>query len=377
MSEAARLLTEALTADGRFLPVIVTLQDSDFDADRAAWPNVPIHAFRAYGPANYGFSPGMFWFVMRQRAQCVHVHGIWMFHVFCAAVWSSFYRRPALVTPHGMLEYWIRQRSARLKAAVSLLYQRRFLSRASLHVLTSNEIKDVSDAGIPTGRCTVIPNYVHTPKINFGKPDWWQPEFADRRIYLFFGRIHDKKGWEELCYAWRQLNDTQPRWQAEAQLVFCGWLDDCSNFERTLRVLQEEFGNIVFAGSQFGGDRDKSYAAADFFVLPSKSEGLPMSILEAWAFGVPTIMTRACNLDIGYSSEAALETGEEAYQIARTLAEAQTMPGRRRQKMRNAAINLVKESFSQNAVGSSYANLLASLVEKGARDSDVVPSELL
>ena len=146
VSEAARLFVTALVAEGRFAPEVVTLNDDSFAADRANWPAVPIHGFRSYGPSNFGFSPGMLLHVLRNRdAALVHVHGIWMFHVFCAALWCKLRRRPAVVTPHGMLETWILKRSPRLKAAVSRLYQARFLAgAAAIHVLTGKETNDVA-----------------------------------------------------------------------------------------------------------------------------------------------------------------------------------------------------------------------------------------
>lgn len=364
VSEAARLFTEALKTDGRFAPEVVTLRDADFETDRTAWPDVPIHAFRAYGPSNYGFSPGMLRYVLINRSQAVHVHGIWMFHVFCAALWSWIYRRPALVTPHGMLEPWIRQRSPRLKEIVSRLYQNRFLRRATLHVLTEKERDDVAKARLPICRCHIIPNYVSPPPSDLERPTWWQPEFATRRVYLFFGRIHDKKGWRELCSAWKCLNTDNPSWPEQAQLVFCGWPDDCPEFEPTVHALNERFGNALFAGAQFGTDRDRSYASADVFVLPSKSEGLPMSILEAWAAGVPTVMTRACNLDLGFEKGAAVETGESSEAISKTLSEVQHWSDEQMVSAQTAARGLIEAEFSEGEVKIQMTSMLSSLINK-------------
>ena len=64
---------------------------------------------------------------------------------------------------------------------------------------------------------------------------------------------------------------------------------------------------MVFYGPAFGGEKDQLLRRADAFVLPSLSEGLPMSVLEAWAYGLPVVMTPECNLPEGFASQAALE----------------------------------------------------------------------
>lgn len=370
VSEAARLFVAALVAEGRFAPEVVTLHDDSFEADSANWPEVPIHGFRAFGPSNYGFSPGMLRHVLGNRdVALVHVHGIWMFHVFCAALWCKLRRRPAVVTPHGMLEAWILKRSPRLKAAVSRLYQARFLAgAAAIHVLTDKETGDVAQAGLPTARCHVISNYALPPAADPGLPGWWQPDFAARRVFLFFGRIHDKKGWRELCEAWEHLSASSPSFRSGAQLVFCGWPDSCPEFKPRVATLEERFGNIIFAGPQFGIERDRSMAAANVFVLPSKSEGLPMAVLEAWAAGVPALMTRACNLDHGFAAGAAVETGEDAAAIAAALHKVMDWPEERLDQARRAARALVAAEFSQDRIANRYADLIANCIStKGAR----------
>ena len=44
----------------------------------------------------------------------------------------------------------------------------------------------------------------------------------------------------------------------------------------------------------FGEDKIKMYANADAYILPSHGEGLPMTILEAWSWKLPVVMTPHC-----------------------------------------------------------------------------------
>ena len=63
---------------------------------------------------------------------------------------------------------------------------------------------------------------------------------------------------------------------------------------------------VKFIGPQFGADKEKILAECDAFVLPSHSEGLPMSVLESWANAKPVLMTTACNIPEGNEANAAV-----------------------------------------------------------------------
>ena len=68
---------------------------------------------------------------------------------------------------------------------------------------------------------------------------------------------------------------------------------------------------VVFTGPAFGQAKDALLRRADAFILPSFSEGLPMSVLEAWAYGLPVLMTEQCNIPEDFAAGAALRIGTE------------------------------------------------------------------
>jgi poly(glycerol-phosphate) alpha-glucosyltransferase len=143
---------------------------------------------------------------------------------------------------------------------------------------------------------------------------------------LFLGRIHPKKGLSGLLKAWAEIQNPKSGIQnsKDWQLVIAGWeqgghegelIELCS--ELRLSVVQRskhvpcsataQGADVVFYGPAFGGEKVQLLRRADAFVLPSLSEGLPMSVLEAWAYGLPVVMTPECHLPEGFASQAALE----------------------------------------------------------------------
>jgi poly(glycerol-phosphate) alpha-glucosyltransferase len=139
---------------------------------------------------------------------------------------------------------------------------------------------------------------------------------------LFLGRIHPKKGLSGLLKAWAKIQKTKSGIQnyREWQLVIAGWDQGGHEGELGLKVVQRskhvpcsataqeaEGEDVVFYGPAFGSEKEQLLRRADAFVLPSLSEGLPMSVLEAWAYGLPVVMTPECHLPEGFASQAALE----------------------------------------------------------------------
>lgn len=362
VSEAARVLALGLARAGARVTVVTKLTEH-FAEDRAAWGDIEIRAYPARGPRALGFAPGMFRDLARAEADVAHVHGLWMLHCLAALNWHRRTGRPYVVTPHGMLERWIMRRSPWRKRAFSALFHDRFLRCAArLHVLTPKEASDVAETAgaLPV---TEVPNFLPDRAPASFRPRWWTPEMAGRSVFLFLGRIHDKKGWRELCAAWAARCAADPAFRDGAFLVFCGWLDDVPDFVRTVEGVAARFGNILYAGPQYGEDKFASYAAADFFILPSKSEGLPMAVLEAWQAGLPALMTEACNLSGAFEDGAALRIGERVEEIASGLAEAMALPAPARREMTAAGQAFLARSYGERRI---VARMIALYEAAGA-----------
>src|SRR5947207_14227173 len=96
-------------------------------------------------------------------------------------------------------------------------------------------------------------------------------------------------------------------------LCIAGW--DQVRYESKLKSMADA-ASVVFLGSQFGAEKSECYRTCDAFILPSLSEGLPMTVLEAWAHAKPVLMTPECNLPEGFEANAAVRIGTTWEEIA-------------------------------------------------------------
>jgi glycosyltransferase involved in cell wall biosynthesis len=119
--------------------------------------------------------------------------------------------------------------------------------------------------------------------------------------------------------------------------------------------------DVVFYGPAFGVEKEALFRRADAFVLPSFSEGLPMSVLEAWSYGLPVVMTPECNLPEGFASGAALEIRNSAggFEGIRTLI---GMTDQERAAMGMRGRKLVEEKFTWQKVASQLKEIYDSLL---------------
>ena len=85
-----------------------------------------------------------------------------------------------------------------------------------------------------------------------------------------------------LLRAFRQVETDQ-------KLVLVGDSSHTDGYMTRLRELAAEDPRVVLVGYQYGDDLAALFAGARLFVQPSLLEGLPISLLEAAAYGLPVL----------------------------------------------------------------------------------------
>ncbi len=283
------------------------------------------------------------------RSEGVHIHGLWQHSTSVAARLARRSGKPYIVSAHGMLEAWALRNKRLKKMIYAALFERKNVQGAAcLHALTEAEARDYRHFGA-MGPIAVIPNGVDVP-IGVSSQMFLDrfPQFAGKRLILFLGRIHFKKGLDLLMKAWSPIAAKWP----EAQVIVAG--PDFENTQATVKQLVETLGitdRVSFTGMLTGDMKWSALAAASCFVLPSYSEGLSVSTLEALGMGIPAIVTRQCNLPEVAERECGWVVEAQVWALASALTEFLKASSADQEQMGANGRALVADRYSWPQVG--------------------------
>lgn len=330
----------------------------------------PAHllTFRSTGPRQFGFMPGMRKILASISADIVHAHGLWMYPSIVATLWGRQNSGPRMVSPHGMLNDFALDISQRKKALALSLYEMRHLRDADcIHALNEAELRAIRDFGLSNPVC-VIGNGVSVPPNDMvhRSPPWDESWQGKRNVMLYLGRLHHIKGVDELINSWHQLciEKVTEDWV----LVIAG--GGTEDYQSKLRNLVNRLGlenSVVFIGSQFGDNKAACFMNSDAFVLPSNSEGFPVTILEAWSYKLPVAMTRACNVPEGFEDGAAIEILTAELGADGGLRELVEMRSEDRENMGRRGYRLVNKDFLWSKIGSNMLAVYLWLTASGPK----------
>ena len=225
----------------------------------------------------------------RKRYDIVHFHGASLPLLFALPILQWMGKKVVakvaaanLGTEAGSLSgrYWL------LGDLLAIL-----MRRADAFVAISEEIREglIRD-GVSPGRIHRIDNFIDTSLFSPTGPeekDHLMEElgYRGKLLVLCSGRLVPRKGVEYLLKAWKEITVAHP----DARLLLLGdgpLLGSLAEMTERLEISD----TVRFAGRI--EDVPRYLRAADLFVLPSMQEGMPNSLLEAMACGLPAVATR-------------------------------------------------------------------------------------
>jgi glycosyltransferase involved in cell wall biosynthesis len=314
----------------------------------------PVHALGP-GLGNYGYARRLgAWLVSSEKNFDVAViNGLWQYHSFAAR--RAFRRAglPYLVFTHGMLDPWFK-RAYPLKHVKKWIYwpwgDYRVLRHAAGVLFTSDEERIQSRQSFWLYRC----NELVTPYGTSGPPldaSILRERFYERnqdlrskRLFLFLGRIHHKKGCDLLVEAFAGVAHRNP----EVHLVMAG--PDQVGWRRELEMKSAAMGisdRITWMGMLKGEEKWRAYAAAEVFCLPSHQENFGIAVAEALSCGTPVLVSDKVNIwrEI-LADEAGLVRPNSLAGTVSALEDWMSLPSDARERMGLAARSCFVRRFS-------------------------------
>jgi glycosyltransferase involved in cell wall biosynthesis len=300
---------------------VVSVEDEFSTEDRAQWEDLSVR-LAAPKYASFRYAPELSRQLASLTPDLVHTHGIWTYLSVATVRWSksngSVTPRPYVVSTHGMLDPWALHNSRWKKIVAAFVFERRHLENAAcIHAFNQAEAAAIRKFGLRNPIC-VIPNGVEVDASNAADrtPPWDANMVGGRKVLLYLGRLHPKKGLSILLRGWKEASKREKGWL----LVIAGW--DQGGHRGELEQLARELkitDSVQFAGPLFGEERETAYQNANAFILPSLSEGQPLVVLEAWSHARAVLMTPECNLPEGFEKGAAVRINATVEGVAEGL----------------------------------------------------------
>ncbi len=180
-----------------------------------------------------------------------------------------------VATIHGL--DWQRAKWGKLASTYIKMGEKTAATKADgLVVLSKSARSYFQDAYGRTA--TFIPNGIEPKRprpVNQIQDKWGLGEGS---YLLYLGRLVPEKRPELLIEAFKEI-DTDKR------LVIAGGGSDTSEYEASLRDVAQGDPRVLFTGFVNGEPLEELYSNCYAYVLPSDVEGMPMSLLEAMAYG--------------------------------------------------------------------------------------------
>jgi glycosyltransferase involved in cell wall biosynthesis len=331
-AQACLEMANAVAARGHQVSIFTTNYGAPLAGRLSADETVDIRVFPVQWPTDWKPSIPMAHFLVEamDNYDVIHLHSLYLFHDWVGGILAQRARIPYIVRPHGLLDPYIWERHRPRKRLVEVLFQTRVLNHAAAIHYTSELEREISGPYAGTAPSRVVPlgvsleNLEHLPDPQSFHRRF--PETAGKRIVLFLGRVHRKKGLDLLVPAFAAARRVTP----DLHLVIAG-PDDGALTTTIEQVAAHGIGEAVtFTGMLTGIDKLAAFGAASMFVLPSYSENFGIAVVEAMAAGLPCIVSSQVNIHRDISGQGGIVVPCEVAPLARAVGELAADPARAR-----------------------------------------------
>jgi glycosyltransferase involved in cell wall biosynthesis len=274
---------------------------------------LPVHPMGPTLLGHFAYSSRLHSWLRENHAKydCIIVNGLWQYHGYAVRRALRKTGKPYVVFTHGMLDPWFKHQYP-LKHLKKWLYwpwgEYRVLRDAAAVLFTSREEMLLARESfwlykvkpVVVGYGTLGPNVdVELAARAFLDE---HPHLSGKRVAVFLGRIHPKKGCDLLIEAFARTLALDPAWH----LLMVGpdqvsWQTQLLDQARRLKIADR----VTWTGMLSGERKWGAIGCSEIFVLPSHQENFGIGVAEALACGVPVLISNKINIWREVQSESA------------------------------------------------------------------------
>ncbi|TCL07335.1 glycosyltransferase [Sodalis ligni] len=341
------------------------------DDPNAKWirnTQLKIHA-TGQGRNTYSYSKSFHdWMTLNvKNYDLVIINGIWQFHSIDTKKACIKNKVPYYVFTHGMLDPWFKK-TYPLKHIKKLIYwllfEKNVINNAAGVIYTCEEEKLLASQSFPFYSPREFISSFGTNRGNYDKDTSMAlftkrfPDVLDKKIILFMGRLHEKKGCDLLIKAFSQVQKTLNN---DEYILFIAGPDQ-SEYAKSLKRLTLDLRidkRVIWGGMLQNEMKWGAFHYADVFCLPSHQENFGIVVAEALSVSTAVIISDKVNIwrEIE-ANNAGLVCKDDVNSITDAISLWMNMPDNEKNEMRASASCCFDNHFDITKTAKDLSNIL-------------------
>lgn len=252
------------------------------------------------------------------KPDIIVIHGIYLPKLW--GFWNKYIHNkiPYVVIPHGSLTRQTQNRHRAKKMIGNFIIVKRLVKNAALLQYLSQGEKNVS-INMRNRNIYIGPNGIYA-----GRSVKIKHELKHNEIKLIYIGRYDlySKGIDILLEAC-SLNKNMLK-NNNVKIYMYGKKEGSDYEEISTYVNDNELSDIVSVnGPVFDDEKKDKYLSGTYFLLTSRTEGLPMGFLEACSYGLPVLITETTNMGMdvrefsnGFVADCSIEGISDLFRFA-------------------------------------------------------------
>ena len=228
------------------------------------------------------------------------VHGLWHWPSRLALKKKNKDKTPYIIFPHGMLDPWFKK-TYPFKHFKKQIY---WFLKEGIAIRNANFLCFTTHEEMSLARHTFMPYKCEERVVGLGvdNPPAKNlsirqtlcakfPELMSKKVLLYLGRFHKKKGIDLLLNTWIQ------RRPKDSVLVLAGPIEEGSSYIKRLQSQSLKCDKtILWTGMLDENEKWEMMRLSEALILPSHQENFGMVVAESLAVGKPVYITNKVNL---------------------------------------------------------------------------------